>query len=120
VKRWQQLAIAIPGLAAAYVLAQHPGMLPLTGEFDTTGRTAVDPPKDEPRNTHFRIHLTGQAARTLFDQMPVEATPESCDRRPGWQEKRIGGMLCSTDGRAYDCFLAINVEQQTVEGGWAC
>jgi hypothetical protein len=120
VKRWRRFLFVVPALAAVYVLAQYPGMLPLTGEFDTTGRTAIDPPADEPRNTHFRIHLTGEAAKTLFDQMLVEPTAERCGRRPGWKEKRIGHMLCSTDERVYDCFFAINVEQQTVEGGWAC
>jgi hypothetical protein len=114
----QQLVVIVVALVGAYGLAQYPGMQPLTGEFDITGRTAVDPSPGEPRNTHFRMHLTGEAARTLYDQMQVAPRPSPCGDHPERQVKRIGDTLCSTDGRIFECFLAINVQEQRVEGGW--
>jgi hypothetical protein len=120
VKRLWKGATAFAILAAMYALAQYPGMSPLTGEFDITGRTAVDPLPEEPRDTHLRLHLTGEVARTLYNHMRVEATPYSCLSRSDRLEKRIRDTLCWTDLRTYECFLAINIRDQTVEGGWAC
>lgn len=100
--------------------AQYPGMLPLTGQFDVTGRTAVDPPPSEPRDTHFRVYLTGEAARTLFNNMKVESLPQLCGGDPERIEKRVDDMLCSTDYQIYECFFAIHIKEQTIEGGWAC
>lgn len=42
------------------------GMTPLTGEVFVSGKTLVDPMPEEPRDTHFRLHLTGESARTLL------------------------------------------------------
>jgi hypothetical protein len=116
----RRIAIAVGVLCGVCALAQYPGMRALTGEFDVTGRTPVDPPPSERRDTHFRVHLTGEAAKVLFEQMEVDAGPLKCDARPGHREKRIGSMLCSTDGENYECFFAIDVEKQLIDGGWAC
>ena len=116
----KRIALAVGVLAALGALAQYPGMRVLTGEFDITGRTAVDPPSSEQRDTHFRVHLTGEAAQSLFEHMEVEPKPQKCGDRPGNREKRIGSMLCSTDGESFECFFAIDIQKQIVEGGWAC
>jgi hypothetical protein len=120
VKRSWQVALVCSALGATYAFAQYQSMAPLTGEFDITGRTPVDPSPQERRDTHLRLHLTGRVARTLYDHMQVEAGPNRCGPRTDRREKRIGDTLCSTDGRTYECFLAINIQEQTVQGGWAC
>ena len=107
-------------LVAMYALAEYPGMKSLTGQFDVVGRHPIDPPPDEPPDTHFRVYLTGDAAKTLFEQMKVQAAPVLCGYYPDAREKRIGSMLCSTENREYECFFAINIQTQIIEGGWAC
>jgi hypothetical protein len=110
---------ALGVILAAGAFAQNPGMRTVTGQFALTGRSTVDPLPGEPGDTHFRMYLTGDAARALFDAMKVDARQEACDARPGWREKRIGGTQCATDGRSSECHFVINVQAQTIEG-WAC
>ena len=115
--------LILVGLTSAlltFAQDQFPEMSPLTGQFDLTGRTAIDPPPSEPRDTHFRVHLTGESAKALFESMKVETKPQVCGDHPEREEKRLGATLCSTDYRVYECFFAINIEEQTIEGGWAC
>ena len=116
----KRIALAVGVLSAVGALAQYSSMKDLTGEFDITGYTAVDPPPTERRDTHLRLHLTGEAAQALFEHMEVEAKPLTCSDRPGHREKRIGSMLCLTDGERFECFFAIDIQKQIVEGGWAC
>jgi hypothetical protein len=98
----------------------YPGMRPLTGQFDLIGATPIDPPADEASNTHLRLRLTGDAAKAMFENMQVDAKPETCGDRIDWIEKRIESMLCTTDYNEYECFFAINIAEQKVESGWAC
>jgi hypothetical protein len=97
--------------------AQYPGMQ-LTGQFAFTGAHPTDPLPNEPLDTRFAMRLTGESAQALFDHMKVDAKPPACDAdaRPGWREKRVGEMMCSTDGRTYQCFLVINIPEQKIEG----
>lgn len=114
------ISIGLTTALVTFAQDQFPGMSPITGYFDITGRTAVDPPPNEPRDTHFRVHLTGESAKALFENMKVDVNPQVCGDRPEREEKRKGATLCSTDYRVYECFFAINIEEQTIEGGWAC
>jgi hypothetical protein len=100
----------------------YPGMKPLTGQFDITGATPVDPPANEPRNTHFRVYLTGEAARTLYESMKVRPQRSICGEDLDSFEKTIGEMMCavSKNGTAYKCWFAIDLEKQQISGGWAC
>ena len=99
----------------------YPGMKPLTGQFDLTGQTPVDPPPEEPRNTHLRIYLTGEAARTLYTNMKVTPQKAMCGEKNQRLEKTIGEMLCSaSDGTKYECWFAIDIAKQKISGGWAC
>ena len=95
-------------------------MSPLTGEFDITGRTAVDVPPEEPRETHFRVYLTGDAAKGLYEHMRVEPMADGCGGR-GTVEKAIGNMVCALHERKeqYECWFAIDINNQRIEGGWA-
>jgi hypothetical protein len=101
--------------------APYPGMQPLTGQFDIAGATAVDPPADEPRDTHLRVHLTGEAARALYEHMKVSPEEHPCGDPEGLS-KSIGSMTClrrHADG-GHECWFAIDIAEQRVEGGWAC
>jgi hypothetical protein len=110
---------AIVALVGQLARAQFSGVQPLTGDFGLTGAHPADPLPGEPTDSHLRMHLTGEVARALFDRLKVDAKPEACDPRPGWREKRLGQIMCSTDGRVYQCFLAINIPEQKIEG-WPC
>jgi hypothetical protein len=115
-------------LAAAAVVstalaadAPYPGMQPLTGQFDIAGATAVDPPPDEPRDTHLRVYLTGDSARALYEHMKVSTGEHPCGDPEGLS-KTIGGMTCvrrRSDG-GHECWFAIDIAAQRIDSGWAC
>ena len=101
--------------------APYPGMQPLSGQFEIAGATAVDPPPGEPRNTHLRVHLTGDSARALYEHMKVGPEEHPCGDPEGLS-KSIGGMTClrrHADG-GHECWFAIDIAEQRIEGGWAC
>ena len=107
--------------AASAGAASTSGLGSLTGSFAFTGRSAVDPAPDEPRDTHMLVYLTGDSAKALWDHMKVEARDDLCGE-PGGQVKVIGDMQCSEspDKHEYDCVFAIDVASQKIDGGWAC
>ncbi len=93
---------------------------PLTGDFVFKGRTPVDPPPDEPQNTHMSIRLTGESARSLFENMNVPITANPCDPDSTALQKRIGATTCQRDQDVYKCWFAINVQHQRIEASVAC
>ena len=108
-------------LSAAFAYEQYPGMRELTGQYDITGKTAVDPKPTEPRNTHLRIFLVGSAAKTLYENMDVEPKTHLCGATDG-PVKIIDSMMCesSADDDGYKCWFAIDIANQKIDGGWAC
>ena len=114
------ILVAIVGFSIAFAYEEYPGMSDLTGQFDITGKTAVDPKPDEPSNTHFRIFLTGEAAKTLYEHMEIKPVTEWCGEPEG-PVKRIDSMMCIGSPRAdgYKCWFAIDIANQDVSGGWA-
>ena len=89
----------------------------LEGSFEIGGATAFDPPPNEPRNTHLRLHLTGEAAKALYRNMQVDAQPSPCTGGPS---KIIGDTECAIVDGKYECWFAININAQTIQGGWTC
>jgi len=98
--------------------AVYPGMKPLTGDFDITGKTAVDALPSEPRDTHFRVHLSGDAAKALYDHMKVDPVSDWCAGTT--TVKLIDSMACSFDSNEYECWFAIDIANQAIDGGWTC
>ena len=116
---YSALAAALVAVSAVSLAqyARYPGMSDLTGQFNI-GRRWYDAP-GQALDTHFRVYLTDEAARTLFDHMKVAEQPNLC-YGPGWREKRIGEMRCTTNDEIHECFFAINIAYQTINGGWTC
>jgi len=89
----------------------------LSGNFEIGGQTAVDLSPDAPLDTRLRIHLTGNAAKALYDSMPVDADPSACT---DGLSKSIGDMECAIVDGEYECWFAIDIKAQTIQGGWVC
>ena len=68
---------------------KYKSMEALTGKFTLGGKTLVDVLPEETRNTHMRIYLTGNAAKSLYEAMDVEPKPERCEGMPGIHAKYI-------------------------------
>ncbi len=100
---------------------QHPGMTDLTGQYEITGKTALDSPVNEPGDTHFRVYISGKAAMDLYNSMKVEPREDIC-LGDGSTSKFIGHMQCTqiiVSGE-YECRFSIDVANQKIDYGWVC
>ena len=107
------VAIAIPAAS------QEPKTL--TGTYAIAGKEAVDPPPDQPRDTHLQLYLSGNSARDLYKAMKVKAVPDECIGS-GAQSKFEGGIACTmhAGGKEFECSLAIDIKNQKVDPVYAC
>jgi hypothetical protein len=94
---------------------------PLTGTYRVSGQTLVDPPANEPRDTHLQLTLSGTSARDLYDAMKVPARPDLC-LGGGALRKSAGPMQCmrTGDGRKFECSFAIDIARQRITVGSVC
>lgn len=107
-------ALALPGS----LLAQEPTAL--SGRLSISGATAIDPPPNEPRNTHAALAIEGAAAQRLFRTMKAKAEPDACMDK-GWRTKFAGPMFCSRspDGKQAKCFLTVSLIDGTAHSSRA-
>ena len=112
------ILMTIVSLSAAWAAAEEKT---LSGTYQLGGKTLVDPPADEPPDTHFRMTLTGAAAQDLYRSMKVRAKSNACGDA-GSLLKTIGQMQCerSADGKRYQCSFAIDIAGQRITGGTVC
>jgi len=122
-KHWRVLftvALFLIGITAG---TSATSILPkaLKGDYFIWGKTLIDPPKIEPKNTHFYLHLEGASAKALWKTMKVEPVYDEC-LDDGSTTKIIGNMQCteSKDKTCYDCYFSIDVEKQKIERGVSC
>ena len=93
----------------------------LTGSFWIGGKTIIDPPNNEPIDTHLRVYLTGASAKRLFQAMKVKPVRDVC-LDDGSLSKFIGGTQCTLHqgGKQFSCSFAINIESQRIELSSVC
>jgi hypothetical protein len=110
------LAFALAALAASSHAAEWQ---PLQGSYAVTAGNYLDPAAAEPKDSHFRIQLSGQAAKDLFDAMKVPAAKDACT---GAMARRVEAMQCLryASPERYECAFALNVMAQKIEYGVSC
>jgi hypothetical protein len=93
----------------------------LAGHYSIGGKTLVDPPPDEARDTHLYLELTDDAAKALYDAMKTKAAPDACGE-PGTTTKRAGGVQCSraAQGKAHRCWIGVELRTQRIVSGVVC
>jgi hypothetical protein len=93
----------------------------LSGTWEIGGKTLVDPPPGEDQRSHFRVRLTGDAAKALYDTMKVDAVEDEC-LGDGTTIKFDGGIACSAHPGAegHECSFAIDVTGRRVESAYSC
>src|SRR5262245_41731337 len=87
---------------------------PLRGTYAITAKSVVDPSDEEPKDSHFRVQLTGASAMELYRAMKVAEQPDECT---GAVVKRVGEMQCLAYKREkkYECHFSIDVMRQRIE-----
>ena len=114
------LAATFAALLAAPASSQDPYQA-LSGTYAVSGKTAIDPPPDEPKDTHLQVFLTGSAARDLYQALKVRPVPDECVGHNA-RSKFSGGIACTMQegGKDYECSFAIDLKAQKLEAIYAC
>lgn len=89
------------------------------GTYAVTAGNYLDPSEEEPKDSHIRFQLTGDAAGDLYRAMKVAEKPDECT---GATAKTVGEMRClyyQVDGK-YACDFSIDIMRQVIEYGVAC
>lgn len=94
---------------------------PLRGTYFLAGKTLVDPPPGEARDSHLYMEITGSAARALYARLKARPMEDPCGNG-GETLKAQGGIQCSRDarGKDYRCWLGIDLAGQRVVNGRVC
>lgn len=92
-KKFRAALLASVLAVAAGSAAQAEGTR-LQGKLFIGGFTMVDPPPDEPKNTHAGFWLEGKAAMVMYRTMKGKAQPDAC-HGPGWLSKYAGSAQCA-------------------------
>jgi hypothetical protein len=92
---------------------------PLSGTYAVTAEHYLDPSPEEPTNSHFRLQLTGSAAKDLYLAIPGNPSLDECT---GAQAKSSGELECLyfKDGAKYECAFSLDLIEHKVEYGVAC
>ncbi len=82
----------------------------LSGTLSISGATTVDPPPNQPKNTHAGLVIEGAAALRLFATMKAKAEPDACMDK-GWVTKFAGPVFCSRGpgGRKAVCYVTFSL-----------
>ncbi|MCC2098401.1 MAG: hypothetical protein KDJ29_16005 [Hyphomicrobiales bacterium] len=104
------LLLAATGFYAMSPAAFAAGPAPLKGTMYLSGRTTVDPPPNEPKNTHAGFTIEGAAAMRMFRAMKSKAEADACMDK-GWVSKFAGPMFCSLapGGKKATCYMTVSL-----------
>ena len=85
------------------------------------GRTAIDPPAREPKNSHAYFTVEGDAARRMFISMRSKQENDLC-RGEGWKLKRAGNLYCSVaaNGKDAACDFSVDITKGALAPGKPC
>jgi len=113
-------ALAVLILHAAPIGAA-PQYKPLQGQYAVAGKTQIDPPDSEARDTHAYFELDGSAARELWRALKVKAQADACGE-DGDRVKRSGGLQCTeaAGGTVYHCRFGVELGTARLVDAGAC
>ena len=119
----KQFAFGASLLLASFAIpaASQDAAKALTGTYAIAGKEAIDTPADQPKDTHLQLFLSGSAAKDLYNALKVKATVDECTG-PNARSKFQGGIACTMldGGKEYECSLAIDIKNQTLDPVYAC
>lgn len=106
-------------LAGSVLAAQAAEWKPVTGTYAITEKSLLDPAAEEPRDTHFRLQLTGAAAGDLYQAMKTAAIRDECT---GASLKQVGDLRCRyyVNDKRYECDFSIDIARQKIDYGVPC
>jgi|GEM_PF-6707271 len=121
--RRSAVAALVALLAPACFVTPAPAQEPvaLSGALFVAGRTAIDPPAREPKNSHAYFTVEGVAASRMFASMRAKEEKDLC-RGEGWKLKRAGNLYCSVapNGKDAACDFSVDMTKGALAPGKPC
>lgn len=113
-------SLCVVAVATAAIPAHAQENVALKGEMFIAGKTPVDPPPNEPKNSHAYMTVTGQAALRLYRSMRGKEEKDAC--QDGRKIKRAGSLACSiaSGGKDAVCDFSIDLVKGALESGRVC
>ena len=117
---WHVLGLGLASLLATGQMTLAQEVSPLRGEAFIAGKTPIDPPPDEPRNSHAYLTVSGPAALRMYRAMRAGEEANLCEE--GKRMKRIGALMCSVsrDGRNATCDFSLDLTKGVLDAGRPC
>lgn len=121
-----QVRLIVALLASAFMIGdgtQPREYRPIEALYMMSGPTLIDPSPDE-RVDRLVLHIRGDAAREMFEAMPMEATQVNCQgvaTPSGLRRKVAGNLICEfSGGYGYACNVSILLATVRTAKGSAC
>lgn len=116
----KRLSFGLIAVLALIVPASAQETVALKGEVFIAGKTPVDPPPNEPKNSHAYMTVTGPAALRLYRAMRGKEEKDAC--QDGHRIKRAGNLSCSlaAGGKEAACDFSVDLIKGALDSGRAC
>ena len=117
---WHVLGLSLMWLVTTIPIGFAQDVSQLRGEAFIAGKTPVDPPPDEPKNSHAYMTVSGTSALRMYRAMRAKEEANLCEA--GKRMKRAGALMCSVsrDGRSATCDFSVDLINGVLDGGRAC
>jgi len=120
--RWSVIAVlTIADTAILIPSASAQEVSTIRGDLYIAGKTSIDPPPGERKNTHAYLTLEGPGARRMYDAIEIKEQEDAC-RGDGWKIKRVGNLACavSRGRRKAQCDFALDLTRGGLAPGSPC
>lgn len=107
-------------IAAGVAAAEKLVTSKLRGEIFVAGKTPIDRPQSEPKNTHAYMTVTGASAMRMYQNMRAMEEENLCE--VGKKLKQAGPLMCSitADRRGATCDFSIDLVDGKLSEGKPC
>lgn len=103
------MAIALAAASSLAIAAPwEPGDRLLKGTYQVYGGELGDMTLPTRQDQKVSFMFTGQFARNLYDQIGPNVK-DACGASPTHSERQRGDLSCTRDGKAYTCYLGLNI-----------
>ena len=117
---WKKMSLLLGVCVVIALPAFAQDAAPLRGEVFIAGKTPVDPPPGESKNSHAYVSISGPAAVRIYRAMRGKEEKDFCQE--GRKIKQVGKLSCSLAGNGKDatCDFSLDLIKGALDEGRPC